>query len=58
MRPDAAIERVEATRIESTGATILRMWYLSPTLRISRPMLDLEGSGGDGKRAIFVYARE
>ena len=36
----------------------LRTTYLSPTLRISRPMLDLEGSGGDGKRAIFVYARE
>ena len=39
----------------------LRTTYLSPTLRISRPMLDLTGapssSQGDGEGAIFVYAR-
>jgi len=54
-------DSLDALRPRSSCVT-MRTTYLSQTLRVSRPVLDLQdaplGSTDDGARAIFVYARE
>lgn len=52
----------EVARACGRWQVTLRTTYLSDTLRISRPVLELDGAPAsgtddDGSRAIFVYAR-